>query len=140
MLVLILPTERVMVVGPFFTNHHVVLGETVGSVSDAAPPRPLPAHYSLAVLRMRACESSVCSCRADFFSSSSAIETRITAPTLSQASASLPSLYPAPAARFCQLQAHPALAWYGVGGEMAGKHKEIRQEVREREQIWESGR
>lgn len=107
MLQFILPIERVVVVGPFFINHHVALGETVCSLSDAAP-RPLPAHYSLAVLRMCACESFVCSCPADFFSS--AIETRITAPTLSQASASLPSLYPAPAVRFCQLQAHPALA------------------------------
>lgn len=55
------------------------------------PPRPLPAHYSLAVLRMCVHVSHLCAHALPMFFSS-AIETRITAPTLSQASASLPPL------------------------------------------------
>lgn len=36
MLLFILLIERVMVVGSFFINHHLALGETVCFVSDAA--------------------------------------------------------------------------------------------------------
>lgn len=37
MFLFVLPTDPVMVVGSFFINHNVVLGETVCSLSDAAP-------------------------------------------------------------------------------------------------------
>lgn len=127
-----------MVVGSFFINHNVVLGENVCSLSDAAPQlfaSPLlPCCFAYAcmwVIRV------FMPCRFFF---SPTIETLITAPTLSQASASLSSLYPAPAVLFCQLQVRPALAWYGMwGGGMPGKHKEIRQELREWEEICKSG-
>lgn len=137
MLQFILPIERVVVVGSFFINHHVALGETVCSLSDAAP-RPLPAHYSLAVLRMCACESSVCSCPADFFffchrdpHYGPHTVTSICFPPL-PLSCSCRAVLSAPSA--------PCTGLIWIWGEMAGKHKEIRHEVREREQIWESGR
>lgn len=41
MLLFVLPTDPVMVVGSFFINHNVVLGETGRSLSDAAPPSAL---------------------------------------------------------------------------------------------------
>lgn len=81
------------------------------------PPRPLPAHYPPAVLRMCAHVSHPCA-------HASAIETRITAPTLSQASA--PPRYPAPAVRVCQLRAtlpRPDREW-GGGWEALGDKTE----------------
>lgn len=129
MLLFVLRTDPVMVVGSFFINHNLVLGETVCSLSVAAP-------QLFASPLLPCCFAYVCVWVIRVFMPwrffSSTIETLITAPTLSQASASLSSLYPAPAVLFCQLQVRPALAWYGMwgGGGMPGKHKEIRQELR----------
>lgn len=83
--------------------------------------------------------SGLCSGLTDCFS---VVGTLITAPTLSQASASLPPSFPLPAMRCSLLQACPALLRHGAGRE--GKdwksHKDTRHQVRGRAPIWEYGR
>lgn len=97
----------VMVVVSLFIIHHVVWGECV-CVSETGPGL-LPAHYSLAVCAC-AREWAVCSGLTDCFS---VVGTLITAPVLSQASASLPPSFP-PAMRCSRLQACPALVQHGA--------------------------
>lgn len=98
-----------MVVASLFIIHHVVCGECV-YVSETGPG-PLPAHYSLAVLSMCVRKWAVCSGLTDCFS---VVGTLITAPTLSEASASLPPSFSLPATRPSRLKACPALVWHGA--------------------------
>lgn len=82
------------------------------------------------------CEWAVCSGLTDCFS---VVGTLITAPTLSQASASLPPSFSPPVLRCSQLQACPALVRQGAGRERKDwkTRKETRHQVA---QILEHGR
>lgn len=100
------------------------------------PPRPLPAHYSLAVLRMCASESSACSCPDDFFFSCHGDPHYCTHTVTGICFPPLPLF----CSRHAILSAPSApctgLIWSGGGGWALGlvvarKHQEIRQEVRE---------
>lgn len=87
----------------------------------------------------RACvrEWAVCSGLTDCFS---VVGTLITAPTLSQASASLPPsffFFPPPAMRCSRLQAGPALVRHGAG---RGRTRLESAQRDETTQIWEHGR
>lgn len=93
-----------MVVVSLFIIHHVVCGECV-CVSETGP-RLLPAHYSLAVLHVCVREWAVYTALTDCLP---VIGTLITAPTLSQASASLPLSFSPPAMHCSGLLASAAL-------------------------------